>query len=87
MEALIEEGCVVVMTSNRAPWDLNRHGLHEDLFQHFVDRLLLHCEVCQLTADHDYRRLLAATPPVSPQALSFSLKTVCGTYRNLMYNS
>lgn len=24
MEALLDEGCVVVATSNRAPWELNR---------------------------------------------------------------
>jgi predicted ATPase len=36
-EALVAEGCVVVATSNRAPWELPRHGLHEDMFSHFVD--------------------------------------------------
>lgn len=58
MEALIEEGCVIVATSNRAPWDLNRHGLHEDLFGHFVQNLLEACQPYQLSAEQDYRRLL-----------------------------
>jgi predicted ATPase len=36
-EALVAEGCVVVTTSNRPPWELPRHGLHELMFQHFLD--------------------------------------------------
>lgn len=58
MEALLEEGCIIVATSNRAPWDLNRHGLHEDLFGHFVQNLLGACHPYQLSAEQDYRRLL-----------------------------
>lgn len=58
MEALLEEGCIIVATSNRAPWDLNRHGLHEDLFGHFVQNLLEACRPYQLSAEQDYRRLL-----------------------------
>lgn len=60
MEALLEEGCIIVATSNRAPWDLNRHGLHEDLFGHFVQNLLQACQPYQLSAEQDYRRLLAS---------------------------
>ena len=60
MEALLEEGCIIVATSNRAPWDLNRHGLHEDLFGHFVQNLLQACQPYQLSAEQDYRRLLVA---------------------------
>ncbi len=36
VEVLTAEGCTVVATSNRPPWDLPRHGLHEDMFGHFV---------------------------------------------------
>ena len=36
-EALTGAGCVVVATSNRAPEDLPRHGLHEDMWQHFIE--------------------------------------------------
>ena len=67
MEALLEEGCIIVATSNRAPWDLNRHGLHEDLFGHFVQNLLQACKPYQLSAEQDYRRLLVKGPP-PPQA-------------------
>ena len=58
MEALLEKGCIIVCTSNRAPWELNRHGLHEDLFGHFIQNLLQACEPFQLSAEKDYRRLL-----------------------------
>ena len=58
MEALLEKGCIIVATSNRAPWELNRHGLHEDLFGHFVQNLLQSCEPFQLSAEKDYRRLM-----------------------------
>eukprot|EP00884_Botryococcus_braunii_P008027 jgi/Botrbrau1/17225/Bobra.0621s0003.1 len=61
MESLLEEGCVIVATSNRAPWDLNRQGLHEDLFEHFTQRLLQSCDVLPLSAEQDYRRLLLST--------------------------
>ena len=37
-ESLAAEGCVVVVTSNRPPWELPRHGLHEDMFQHFINQ-------------------------------------------------
>ena len=38
--------------------DLNRHGLHEDLFGHFVQNLLEACQPYQLSVEQDYRRLL-----------------------------
>lgn len=72
MEALLEEGCVIVATSNRAPWDLNRQGLHEDLFQHFMQRLLQSCDVLPLSAQQDYRRLLLVCPRRKPEGNSGS---------------
>ena len=48
---------MVVATSNRAPWQLNRFGLHEDLFTHFVDKLLQACDPVELSSQQDYRRL------------------------------
>ena len=58
MEALLEEGVVIVATSNRAPWELNRQGIHEDLFQHFVHRLLQATAPFELSSAQDYRRLM-----------------------------
>ena len=36
LEGLTQAGCVVVTTSNRAPRDLPRHGLHEDMFGNLI---------------------------------------------------
>ncbi|GLI71253.1 hypothetical protein VaNZ11_016376 [Volvox africanus] len=58
VEALTSAGCVLVCTSNRAPADLPRHGLHEDMWAHFVDTLQQCCTVHELSADNDYRRLI-----------------------------
>jgi hypothetical protein len=67
VEALLAEGCVVVATSNRAPRQLERHGLHEALFSHFVDSLEAACDVVALEGGRDYRRLAAAAaPPLLP---------------------
>ncbi len=53
---MFSSGGVLASTSNRPPWDLNRHGVQEDLFDHFVHQLVQHCEVVELSAGHDYRR-------------------------------
>ncbi|GFR49686.1 hypothetical protein Agub_g11835 [Astrephomene gubernaculifera] len=58
IEALTSAGCVVVATSNRAPHELPRHGLHEDMWGHFVTTLLQRCSVYELSAAADYRRTL-----------------------------
>ena len=60
MEALLEEGVIIVATSNRAPWELNRQGIHEDLFQHFVQRLLHATAPYELSSEQDYRRVLSS---------------------------
>jgi predicted ATPase len=116
-EALLEEGCCLVATSNRAPWELARHarttslplcllhcanfqpwclcfcllascirlqkaavphalncllacsyrhGLHEDMFNHFLASLQSACDVFSLDAQQDYRRLAAASVPLHP---------------------
>lgn len=55
----MSEGAVVVTTSNRPPWELQDHGLHEDLFAHFLGSLQAACEPLQLGGAADYRRLMA----------------------------
>ncbi|KAL4438248.1 hypothetical protein ABPG77_010609 [Micractinium sp. CCAP 211/92] len=67
LEALVAEGCVVVATSNRAPHELDSHGLNELMFSHFQETLLSACDVVPLNAGEDYRRLMAASaPPLQP---------------------
>lgn len=75
-EALLEEGCVVVATSNRAPWQLNRFGLHEDLFTHFVDKLLQTCDPVELSSQQDYRRLAPGPQARSPSVCRHALLAV-----------
>ena len=53
-------GVVIVATANRAPWDWNRQGIHEELFQHFVVGKLLHAaQPFELSCACDYRRALS----------------------------
>ncbi|BDA42478.1 probable AFG1-like ATPase [Coccomyxa sp. Obi] len=59
MEALMDQGTVIVCTSNSAPWDLNRHGVHEDLFSQFTERLLKACTPLELSSKQDYRLAFA----------------------------
>lgn len=63
LENLLELGATLVFTSNRPPEDLNRHGLHEELFQHFVTKLLQSTDAVSLSAAQDYRKMLAAAAP------------------------
>lgn len=62
MEELVAEGAVLCITSNRHPSQLTNHGLHEDLFNHFVATLQQACDIVQLgTGARDYRRLALMT--------------------------
>ncbi len=42
VEALTSAGCVLLCTSNRAPGELPRHGLHEDVWAHFIQTCVGH---------------------------------------------
>ncbi|KAK9808342.1 hypothetical protein WJX73_003940 [Symbiochloris irregularis] len=77
LEALLEMGVIIVATANRAPWDWNRQGIHEDLFQHFVvGKLLEAADVIEVSCEHDYRRALSHSHqagagffyPISPES-------------------
>ena len=58
LESLLRSGTVLVATSNRAPWHLNQQGLQEDLFLHFVERVVDACDVLELQGGRDYRQWL-----------------------------
>ncbi|KAF5832554.1 AFG1-like ATPase-domain-containing protein [Dunaliella salina] len=53
-------GGVMILTSNRAPEELPRHGLHEGMFSHFVDALNNTCDVLPLSSSTDYRMQMLA---------------------------
>ena len=54
-EALIDNGSIIVATSNRAPWELNNFGVHETIFDHFKSRLLEACIAVNVSCA-DFRR-------------------------------
>jgi len=55
-EAALQDGGTLVATSNRAPKELSPHGLHEAMFEHFVETLESGCDVVELSSPEDYRR-------------------------------
>jgi len=52
---LLEEGVVVVVTSNRAPRDLYQGGLNRQLFEPFIDLIIERFRMVRLESDRDYR--------------------------------
>jgi cell division protein ZapE len=67
-ETMFDSGVTIVATSNRAPVDLYRNGLHRDRFLPFIAMLKARLEVLMLGGDEDYRlaRLRDMTVYVSP---------------------
>ena len=68
---LLEEGVVIVTTSNRAPRDLYQGGLNRQLFEPFIALIIERFHVVRLEADRDYRLSDAEKPqyltPLGPE--------------------
>lgn len=62
LEALLNEGIVLVATSNVQPDDLYRDGLQRARFLPAIDRIKRHCQVLELGGNRDHRlRILERT--------------------------
>lgn len=56
---LIKKGTVIIVTSNRAPGDLNKDGMQKEIFDNFIAELQDHCHTILVGTEKDYRRELA----------------------------
>ncbi len=54
-QCLLDEGVVLVITSNRAPHDLYKEGLQRDRFLPFIELLEARLDLLELDARYDYR--------------------------------
>jgi cell division protein ZapE len=55
LQAILEQGVVLVATSNTAPDDLYLNGVQRDRFLPAIELIKLNCEVLALTNKYDYR--------------------------------
>ena len=58
--SLQQRGHILVVSSNKAPSELHRHGLHENMFDHFIDSVHKACDIVPLKTQ-DYRKFLYQT--------------------------
>lgn len=54
-QGLLDEGVVVVITSNRPPKDLYKDGLQRDRFQPFIRLIEQRLDILELDSERDYR--------------------------------
>ncbi|MBT4891245.1 MAG: cell division protein ZapE [Rhodospirillales bacterium] len=75
-ESLINEGVVIVATSNRPPHDLYKDGLQRELFLPFIDLIEDKMDVLELTSPTDYRleRIRAMDTFITPNGAEANAK-------------
>ncbi|MFK7866940.1 MAG: cell division protein ZapE [Alphaproteobacteria bacterium] len=77
-QALLDQGVVMVMTSNQAPDALYKDGLQRSQFLPFIALLKQSVNIIELNADQDFRRISQKNPH-SPQQwpINISLMPYC----------
>lgn len=90
--SLLENGVVMVATSNRKPEDLYKNGLQRTNFLPFIPILKKYCEVVHLRSNVDYRRLdlsdmkqcyLDSLHPDTPRKMNEIYHKLCNEERRL----
>jgi protein AFG1 len=73
---LFKRNMVMVTTSNRAPEDLYKNGIHRSHFLSFIDQLRQQCHVININAPTDYRMLGEQTRQTSEPRYFYPLNAV-----------
>ncbi len=79
LQALFDQGVTVIATSNVAPDDLYRNGLHRSRFVPAIDALKQHTRVLHIGGNRDYRLRILQRSAVYLQPLEEAAEASLGT--------
>lgn len=61
METALDMNGIIINTSNKHPYELSRHGLHEDMFDHFIQSIEHNCDIVEIqSGGKDFRQIAAS---------------------------